>query len=298
VSAEAVRRIERALCCVLAPLTGTRSSGAVHVAAAAGDVAIPARTYGTPVIVSAAGSAQVDPSRLIKTTEDAVVTAAGVDIPVVSALGGPAMNLAAGTRIRWSPSIDGLAGDTVVNAPGLAGGAAGDAPGTVRRVLVFEGIAGANAAEIWRAAGAGGFPAIVIGWQSASESKRVGNQAQLREHTFRIHVITSRLDSIAERQDEGKVILEAIAELLCDRGAVDGECFSAPPARLAGAGRLAIDPGSLVYYQDVAVLHTVRMVDARVFAEWTKTREQLQTYPADLALNPIVLTTVDQSHNQ
>lgn len=273
-----VQRIERALLSVLQPLVGGRATGNATVRATGPDIELPKNSYATPVIVSGAGSAQAASHRMVKTTEATVVTAAGVPVPITSVMGGPDAGLPAGAVLVWDPPIAGVELRSVVAGGGVTGQTTASGLGTAKKIVVFEGLGQSTVAEaFWRADGVGDFPACALSWEGASEAAPVGRGRQQRVHRFRLYVVTSRFDSALGRQDEGKAILDAACELLCDRAAVDGEVFSAVPTVLGSAGRLGIAPTSHVYFQEFLVTYTTTRREARTFTDWLTTDLSVET---------------------
>jgi hypothetical protein len=207
--------------------------------------------------------------------------------------------------LRWSPPIAGVE-DTVVVADagggvGLSGGAAPDGIGTAQRIVSFEGVGKGPAAETFWSAAVGAFPALVVSWEGAGEAQRVGRGRAARMSRYRVYVVTTRFDGDNARRDEGKALLDAVAEALCDRAAADGEVFSAPPTALLGAGRLVL-PGpssaAYVYWQEIRVAETVAKLELRSFGPWASSRERGITPPD--AAHPAqddAVVIVDQSQD-
>lgn len=286
-------RIERALMSVLgqAGLTGARATGTALIKATGTDVVLTRPAYAAPILMSVAGNSQRFPQRLVKITADATVTSAGVVVPVTSMLGGLGGNLPEGTPLRWDPPITGVELQSVIRAPGLTGGAFPVGYPSVRRVVSLEAVSSGPEALAFWAAEMGDFPAVVVSWMSGSPSGRVGRGRQGKLDRYRIFVVVSRLDGDTERCHEGKAILDAIAAILCDRAAADGEVFSHPPIFLRETGRVPSQPTSYVYWLDVEVSYTQGKRELRSFADWTSTRETLQVPDAT------GVTVVDQSHD-
>ncbi len=289
-------QIERALLSCIAPLTGERSTGSVLATAPDDPTVLPRNTYGVPVVASASGRAQLAWDRMVKTTEDAEVSLLGTSVPVVSVLGGVNQEVLPGATIRWMPAVPGVAATAIVEGAGITGSTTNNSIERVARAVIFEGLEQNVAQGLW-AGKVGGFPAVVIAWEAASPQPRVGRGAQPMEHRFRLYVVSSRSDGDIERRDEGKAILRALQETFADRAAVDGYVFSTPPTKLGPAGRLALAPGSYVYWQELLVTSTVTKRDPRApatFPDWLTTTE---TIPIDgtprLDDEPIV----DQEHD-
>lgn len=299
-------RIERAIMSVLSQpqldpslpgLTGIRSTGSVTVRATGADVTLPANSYATAVVTSASGLSGIDQHRLVKAVAATTVTSAGNSVSLMSMTGGSDMNLPAGTVLRWDPPIAGIESTSTLSAA-MTGGTTVTDPGYVKRIVSFEGIGGAEAARaFWTAQAPAQFPAMVVSWEGASESVRMGPGRQLQQHRFRIYVVTSRLEHDTKRRHEGLMILDAAREILCDRAAADGESFSNPPIQLGNMGRLAVAPSSYVYWFDVLVSHSTKKRELRSFPEWLTTREQLTAEARSGYDASDTLTIVDQSQD-
>lgn len=295
-SVYAVMKMERSLLSAIQPLTGTRATGSAVVKALAADVVLPRNTYGIPVIRSATGAKQVDQTKLVKVAADTVVTAAGVNVPIFSMLGGTEQNLPATSEIIWDPGVTGVETRSPLLAA-LAGGTNSVGPGALKRAVSFEGLSAQDTQGLF-GGGLGQLPAVVVSWEGADPADRAGNARAIRKHRWRIYVVVSRQDSALERMHDGKVALDWIAGIFTDRQAIDGENLSAPQTALGPSGRLAFGAQALVYFLDVFVSHTDVKIDGATYTAWTKTRVQMQTTPADPALNPPVITTIDESFNQ
>jgi hypothetical protein len=301
----AVIRIERGIMSVLQVLTGPRASGSVVVRALAGTPTMPANTYGLPVITSAAGVKGFDRSRMVKTVGDVALTTSGVAVPIVSVVGGSKMNLQAGTEFVW----DGPAPAGVEARSTLAADMTGGAPstleaGALKRVLPFEGIGKEDLAKsLWSAQGSpDDFPAAIVSWEG-SRTVMIAGRGGVREvHTFRVYLVTSRLDGNAQRSDEGKICLQAVKSLLTDRSAADGESISNPPLYPGNSGRLITGTTAFVYWAEFECGYAVRKRELRSFADWTKSNIKVQTAPQDQpptpANAPEPLPEVDEDVNQ
>ena len=299
-------RTERALMSVLsaAGLLGARATGQAVVHATGPTATIPAGSYAVPLI-GAPGSYGTDPSLLVKVADPPVtITNAGTVVDLVAMTGGAAANLPAGTVLRWSPTIAGVEATSVVadagGGVGMTGGAAPSGVGTAQRIVSFEGVGKGPAAETFWAAAVGAFPALVVSWEGAGEAQRLGRGRASRMSRYRIYVVTTRLDGDNARRDEGKALLDAVGEVLCDRAAADGEVFSAPPLALLDAGRLVL-PGpsaAYIYWQEIRVAETVSKLELRSFGPWTSSRERGITPPDDAhPAQDDAVVIVDQSQD-
>jgi hypothetical protein len=293
--------MKRALVSVLAPLTGVRGSGSALVHATGADTTLPNATYGIPVMVSAAGGAQADASRLVKTVGDVVVTAAGVSVPVVSVLGGAQHAFPIGTKILWSPAVPGVEGVSLLDTA-LAGATDPTAAGTLRRLVTLDqlGLGGAKGVqpETWKAK-LGVWPAGVLAWTGSKRGDRVGKGARLRPLTYRLFVLSGTQAGPEPRDVEAETVLDYLEGLLEDRAAVDGEEFSNPTVAVTGSGMLTADDGAFVYFVDLEAHTTIERIDARTFAAWLETQAQLVTDPDTEHPDPAdALVVADVSLNQ
>lgn len=291
------RWMKRAIMSMLAPLTGARASGSATVAATGSDVVLPNASYAYPVIESAVGSKQLDRMRLLKTSGDATVTAAGVSVPIVAALGGAYMNLAVGTKIAWRPAVPGVEAVSVLDAA-LTGGTDPTAEGTLRRIVTLDQLGldrGRFMTDAWRTT-IGAFPAAVLAWTGGARGERVGRSARLRALKFRLFVLTSTAAGMDDRNDEGETILDYIEGLLENRSAVDDEIVSNPSVGVVGSGVLTSDDGSYVYYVDVEAMTTIERIELRTFNDWLQAQTVVQTDTDTEYPDPDdALTTVDMT---
>jgi hypothetical protein len=284
------------------PADRVRAAGVARIHATGPDLVLPVGTYGVPVVTSATGAAQADPTRLVKTAADAIVTAAGVDVPVISMLGGAHTNLPLGSRINWTPTIPGV---EVTSSLSLAmtGGLDPTAPGTLRRVVSFDQLGiglttKSPGSDVWRAK-IGAFPAGVLAWTGSTRGERTGIGARMRQFRFRLFVVSGVFGGSENRMAEAEAILDYCEGLLEDRSAVDDEIFSNPGIAVVGSGALQADDGSYVYFIDLECTAVIERIDARQFSAWLETQTQLLTDPSAEFPDPAnALVTVDFSTNQ
>lgn len=280
-----VIRTQRAICAVLQPLTGERSTGKALVKATGAAVMIPPNAYLVPAPAGPGGGQQLDHTRLLKTVGGAPiknvaqpveVTSSGTLIDLVSNVGGYAQNLDAGTPVRWSPEIEGVEPLGVIAAGGMAGATQAEGQETLRQIAIFEGIAQRPPSAFFQA-GIGQLPSAVLAWDRATNRRKAGLNHTTREQHFRLYVGVDRLDDHNERRDQGLAILDALAELLLDRSSADGEVFSAPPIDGGEASRTSTFPGIYVYAFDFFTTWTTKRVDLRTFSPWQLTRIRATT---------------------
>jgi hypothetical protein len=343
--------MEMAALSVLAPLTGTRSTGTALASCVPGttqDVVLPANTYGVPILKApVTGTPYADMKRMVKSVgtldtatplglatpapgyppptgprtrgSTAPRTPGGgnqlgttisatnptTPVPIVSVLGGPAMNFPADTQILWYPMVPVGISPLASLASAMAGGAnlPGGAllpngqpgPGAdpltgcpqIRQVLTWEGLGQTKAAaDIWKA-GTDSFPAVIVCWEGSDEGEIWSAKGRYgQRHKMRVYVVSTRLDGQHQRRDEGKMVVLAVAKELVYRGEVDGEVFSAPPTKAGAFGRLGLDPGSYVYtwaYENNFSLDRTerRSAQSAQFPLATSTQIVLMTYADD-----------------
>lgn len=259
-------RTARAVLEVLSPLTGARASGQVLVKAAGADAPLPCGSFFCPVIPSTATPALKTIRRdlLYRTTQDAVVSAAGVLVPVVSVMGGARHNLAAGVEARWDPQVPGV--ELVSATSGAVAGAAeptGDR--AVRHAVIFEGVGGPNAArDLFKGLAQSLTPAVVLAWMSTQRGDVTGRNRYVRTDTWTLYVAVDRGDGSVERFGNGLDLLDAAEELLQGRASVGGYVFSAPAhAEVTARNRSSVTPSSYVYSLTLQTQHLVERLEVR-----------------------------------
>lgn len=270
-----ILRAARAIMHKLAPLTGTVATGNLTVQATGADVVLPRNSYAIPIIESEPGRRALSPHVLLKTTEEATVTAAGASVPVKTILGGsatgPAANLTAGTEVRWSPGIEGIEAVSVVAAPGLTGATKATGYGAVKAIRFYEQIGPAQAAaDLFRAkTGVGGFPALVLIWSFTDADDRRGESKRTYGEQWILACVSSRTDSDDERRNEGLFIMEEASELLTNTTTVDEFPLSSPAGlEIRRRDRLVASESSYIYTITFRTEHTLRRRDEREFPFW------------------------------
>lgn len=287
-----ILRQSRAICSLLGTTTGTRATGNVTVHSTAGTVAVPANTYGVPIV-----GGQMDHGVLLKTTAAASATVGGVAVPVRVVAGGPAGNLAAATLVRWDPPLTGIETTSPVALGGLTGGAVANYFGAARQIRIYEQVKGESTAQDLFAAKAGLFPALVLYWDATvlAEPNRASRTRRHATERWTLAVVSSRLDSQEERRAEALQLLDDATDILTDHAEVDGEVFTGPaPIRITGRRRLAVTPSSLVYALDFTTERTLEMQDTRTFNPWLKAQIETQTQsgspPEEVVVRDIKVT--------
>jgi hypothetical protein len=279
-------RTARAIFALLAPLTGDRSSGAITAHATGADVEIPRNSYLVPT------KGTIDARVLVKTSAATTVTAAGVEVPVLSVYGGGAVNLPEGTELRWVPGIEGVESTCSVTTA-LTGGSQAEGFGVARTVRMYEQIRSGSVEEDIFRAKAGGFPALVLMWDSSEPSEPITRAGQRFRENWTLAVVASRGESDDLRRAEGLSVMQQARELLVGRHAVDGESFSYPPGiEIGRARRLVINNNVYVYTLAFTTVSTMEKRDDRVFQPWLVTR-----YDMDTGAEPAVAVVDDARYS-
>lgn len=290
-----ILRVERALLCMLSPLAGSRSVGQMLVRATSAPVVLPAGSYAAPILVGESGAAgSIDWNRMVKTATavgtplpplkptPTTVTSAGTLVPCFSMIGGAGQNLADGTQVRWHPPIEGIEEVSVISGD-MTGGTANCGPEGVSFLTSIDGLTPRNAGAKMHQAGVNvtAGPAIILSWESAAPRGRQkgGIARTLYNHTWRVYVIVPRYEGDHERRDDAKVILAAIAEILDDAAAVDGEHFASLHVSAGNWGRLDLGREHYVYWADFVLPHAVARRDKRTWNAFSGSRVQIVTDP-------------------
>jgi hypothetical protein len=266
-----ILRTARAIFSLLSSLIGDRSSGTITARTLDADIEIPRHSYLVPI-----GGA-LDSMVLLKTTEATTVTSDGTPVPVISAFGGGAVNLPAGTRLRWVPGIEGI-DPTAEVATTLTGGSQAEGFGVARSLRLYEQIRANSPEEDVAKAKAHLFPALVLFWDGSDPAVGTSRVQAKCVENWVLSVISSRGESDDLRRAEGLHVLQEARELLMNRHTVDGESFSAPPGiEIGRARRLAIRNSSYIYTLAFTTVSTLEKRDGRVFQPWLVTRYDLDT---------------------
>lgn len=268
-----ILRTARALLAIVAPTTGVQSTGTVTVCSTAGTPTLPKNSYGVPIIGSALAH-----DHLIKTTADAVLSTSGVAVPVKSVLGGAGVNLAASTKIRWSPALPGVEAVSLVAAPGLTGGTQLTTFAAVQQARIYEQIGAGNAQRDLFAAKLGRYPALVLMWGASADGDRVARRRALFLEDWTFAIVASRLDNDDERRGEALQIMEDVTDLILGRDNVDGECISAPqPLLVTGRRRIVATESAYIYGVNFTTQSTVEGVNPKAYADLARFRLDLST---------------------
>lgn len=272
----------------LSHLMGSRSTGTALVKSTDPTGSLPPGVFGFPVV--GAGGSTLDWTKPIRTVQSVAgptneptataLTDAGVSIPIFSVLGGVGQNFAAGTKIMWFPTREGVEAYSVVEDPGMTGSAAESGIFAVKSLTWYEDPQTTNfAADVIRAAQSNS-PGIILSWANAPEMTPIrGPKKYDRRDRWSLDVIVSRQESHHTRGLQGMGIVDLIVTELTDRCSVDGIPFTSPGIRILGVARYSVDPGFYVYRITAETAVTIWGTDdtrRAVAADWARTK---YTYP-------------------
>lgn len=292
-----IQRLQRAIFAQIHPLTGVRATGGTATftaEAGGGDVLLPPNTYLIPVV-----GTQVCHDRLFKVSPNPATATGSIangtwqggewtvpdgstlDVGIVSNLGGPQHNLRTGTVLRLSAPVAGLQ-DTATIATAPSGGSAEGA--LVKRFCVWENMSVTEAATQFFQAGAGEFPALMIGWESSSPlegrttggnqgSTRKGRKVRAFREQFRILIAAGELDSHHGRRKVGELAMLCATDLLSDRQLnIDCELLSQTGSGLEVIGRrpAAATRGMYIYEITFTANTVIKPIDNRSYSDFAR----------------------------
>ncbi|MEE9395175.1 MAG: hypothetical protein V3W41_22010 [Planctomycetota bacterium] len=314
--------IRRLIMASLRPLTGVRASATATVNVATGhteDVKLPKNCFAYPIPESAAGVADIDDQRLLRTTTEQIVNpGVASTVNVTSVLGGTRFNsLKAGERLLWDPPLLGLETHSVL-ATDMSGGV--DPPtehqAPVHDVTSFEEITSAELAQdLFQGRLQGRIPSVVISWDRSDESERKGRNALGTPERWNLFCVTENHQGEMARRDDGLNLADAVRDVLADRRTVDGAPFSDPPCTVFGRFRLAATESSLVYVVQLDTVTVAKRIDLRVpeqvppgwvpdaadltaFSDWDTTRYTLGTTDGLAIVDGAVYNQVQGDFNE
>jgi hypothetical protein len=280
------KRIRRALCAVLQPLTGSRSVGALTVkSASATPVLVPKGTFWLPIPVSAAGTAEIARHRPIITTAATTVSQAGTTVPVTSLLGGLRQNLSKEWGVaptltpilcRLDPPVTGLVQTAAVQTA-LTGGLDATGPGSVKEVVCFDSFGTREeATEAFLARAMDGL-SIIVAWSGSGRSTSSGRNRTQRPDSWEIYVVCPNRNVSEVRTDEVTDVLDGVEGLLTERGCADEFVFSAPPAVVTGRRLTKVTPTSTIYCLTLETTMGVERTEVRTgaWSSWTKSKHTI-----------------------
>lgn len=259
----------RALLGILAPLTGTRSTGSVTVTATGADVVIPLNAKALPVLTSGGGNPLVRYEHPVRVSAETTVTSGGTSVPLTSLLGGSAVNFPIGTTLKWDPPIAGI--DEPALTVAMVDGAAGTNPcGWLRQLLFYEGIGGKEAALKLFQGGVKELPVGVLSWERSDSYEARGGPTHRRRNVWQLTVVSNRFDAPDRRSVEGLNILDDAEELLGRRSKSDGVKFT-EPIELLGRNRILSNASAFIYALQFATRDIVRRTDRTDYPDWATT---------------------------
>lgn len=283
---DAVEGLARALMTTLQPLTGNRAAVDVTLEPTGADpVTIPPNSYLAVLIGD-----EVDDGHLFKCVAGATVEVGGTVVPLVSHLGGARSNLPAGTTLRWTTPIPGLASTVELTEPATGGDI-----GQLLQLVLYEDLQAAQSQADFLAAGLGEFPGAMLVWDSGEPSEgrtggpdrgstRAGLGRAVYRETFWLFVVASTVQSDPVRRREGWRLLQRCARLLTDReDNDDGECLSVRgTTEVLGRDRYARTKSSYIYRLQVRCSTGLDKFETRIFEPWARTRGQTTQGPDDV----------------
>lgn len=270
----------RAIMACLAPITGTRATGHLTVSSATGgtSVVVPDGAFAVPVI---GGSIRYDRGLKVAqnpTSKAGWTVTAATSIPALSNVGGEPQNLAAGTEVRWFPTVSGVELVSVVAAGGLTGGTNPTEFASIQQIGFFDEIAPNAIGETLVKAVFARFPAVLVAWEGSSEATPLDQKHWTSQETFGLYVVGSRQDSDPARRVEAVSLCDRIRDNLVGRTTVDGKHFSSPHAVHVGPRRVLKNTGAeYVFRIAVTVSIVVDRNDNRTWADWTASRLDCDT---------------------
>lgn len=294
----------RALLAVMQPLTGERAAGPLTVRATGAPVKIPANVFAVPLV-----SGVMRHDLIVKTAvnpddkEGWPVTSAGSAVPVLSNIGGLAMNQAEGARVRWWPTFDGVEAVSLVGAGGLVGGTEAMGFTAVKQMALFEQLRPNlkdGPEDLFKHVFTR-YPGVALTWEGSGpgdnqtisplsqQGARVGRGRIIQQQQWSVYIITSREDANEARREEGLALLDAVADVIGERQFVDGFSFSSPAgAFIKSRSRWIISPSFYVYRIEVSTTGSRILRDPRNFVNpWLVT--QLDEQTTDATPLPVVV---------
>lgn len=292
----------------LAPLTGDRAAGSITVRAGGPDAPVPIHSFGIPIRVSEAGTEFLDWKFPIRTVQARTATAAGVAVSCVANVGGAKTNLAAGTRVRWFPSITGIEESSVVAAGGMVGGTEPLADGALRSLVWYQDIpsSGPIAEDLIRAAVAK-TPGAILYWGGSAGDDVAGNGRAVRKDRWGVIVVVDNVQSFEARAQLGLSLIDLVASLLVDRSGVlvpglgsephHAMVVSSPGIKISGR-RQRQTFGNLYAFEVTFETHTgYAGIDGgateAVVNDWLRTRYDLPTATDETGSHPSTLAVVE-----
>ncbi len=313
-----IELLARALFAHLFPMTGTRASGTATVSAPAGpDVVLPKNTYLLPIV-----SGEAVDQRLYKVAPNPagdsgswlIPGAGSLSVGIVSNIGGGPMNLPAAARFRFDPPVIGLAQDVVLDAAITNGtnlrsaifGATVGQPALLKRLVFWQEMQLASAAEEFFKASSGDFPALLMIWTGSvplqgrttggsQGNTRAGRGQRIFREGFRCYIGSGTLAAAAVRRNEAMTAMQAATSLLSDAQLnVDGEALSTVAGiEITSRAFSVADQQHYIYEFGFQANSTLEHVERRTFGPWD-VNHITATLPGGTAPEPTgPLTAVD-----
>lgn len=295
----------------LEKLTGDRASGNVTVRsvgignAPAGNVALSKFSYAVPVMTSGGGQQFTEWDRPLRTVADVVATPAGVTVPVVANHGGVRSNIAAGTPIRWFPTVSGVELLSVVAAGGLTGGAEPAEDHAFRSLVWSQELpsTGPISGELLQALSGGRFPAGCLYWASSAMDDESGQRQAIRTDRWGLVVVVDKSEGHHARARQALTLLDLCHAVLLDRQGVSHVIagrpevmrVSSPGIQVRGRRPRQSEPGYYCYEIIFDTYNGVRGIDnpTGVWADWLRTKYDFPTMASETGTHPSTLAVVE-----
>ena len=278
-----IEKLARGIMATLSPLTGERASGIVSMTATDADVVIPKNTYLAPVKNNGILQHYLFKVAANPATEDGswTITSDGVEVPLVSNIGGERHNQPDGTRFVFVENPPGLEGiEPEIYAVGDF--TWGDNSGSVRQVVFYEDLDTQKQARDFFDASLGKFPGILIAWNSTEPlegrtfgaskgATRAGRKSNIQREVFQIYVVTSKKESDPIRRRAGMDIMQDATVLLVDTMASpDGELLNVfgNGMDINQRSRAARGTNSYIYVLNLRVSTNLQRCEFRQFNPW------------------------------
>lgn len=293
---------ERAIQALLQVLMGPPASGELTVRSTGATGTVPAQACLIPI-----DTGELDEEAMVfvqpnPATEDGSwpVTSGGTAVQVEALQGGARGNRASGAEYRFDPPLEGI--EAVATTPtGLTGGVASGAFGALAQLRLYRNLEQETFKSLLFAQ-LGDFPGAVLAWEStmpldgpmaarpAPRQARAGTGKFWFRHSWMLFLVTSRLDTEAQRRREGAALRDALLALLLDRRGARGFRVSMSPGiEILSAAPYRTTPTS--YVDLVRFACTVTLESRPLTAEynpWLTTRIRQQT-PSQGANPPLDL---------
>lgn len=296
----------RALVGLLQLLQGSYASGQVLVRSTGATGTLPAHSYAVPIVGGEKWEellVKIEPNPA-QADKSWPVTSSGTLVTATTVQGGTRANLAAGTPLRWLPTLTGIEEQSAVGGSAFAGGVFLDTFGSLRQIKLYKDLGGQQKAEEFFRAQVDDFPAAVLNWAGARpadgagspnlgpRNARVGAGKILFKNEWQLWLISSRFDGEDLRRLEGDQLRDDVLELLSDRIAYRGVPLSSPQGiEILNADVASITPTSFVDLVTFTTSFKLEKRDTQTFNDWNRTRIELQKTQA--GLNPPTLDVPD-----